>query len=288
MTLTKTGPGTQILAATNTYTGATFINAGTLALGANDVLPSTAVSIGDATLDVANFTDTVGTLDLTGPATIHLDADGNIAFANSSAIDWTNDIVGGGTLNITGTFVSGSSLRFGNTNAGLTPQQLALITAEGFGPVTLNAAGYLTASAISSYATWAVTNAPITGSNPNADEDGDGVPNGVEYVLGGTIGTNDQANLPALSTSGGNLVFTFQRDQASIDGTTILMIEVGTDLATWTIPPSPYAVPIAATGPVNPGVSVVKDSPEPGIDTVTLTLPQTPDSKKFVRLRVTP
>ncbi|MCX6873055.1 MAG: hypothetical protein NTW21_04500 [Verrucomicrobia bacterium] len=132
-------------------------------------------------------------------------------------------------------------------------------------------------------AIWAATHAP-TGTAKD-DNDGDGVSNGVKYVLGGSKNTTDVGKLPKVSTTlGGDMVFTFTRDQASIDGTTIVAIEVGIDLATWPSP-SPNAVPAGATGPVNPGVTVVKDSPT-GFDTVTLTVPQAPDSKEFARLKV--
>lgn len=282
----QTGSGTTTLTLANTYSGTTSINGGTLALGASNVLPdATAVSIGDATLDAATFTDTVGTLNITGNAKINLATGAALAFADSSAIDWT-----GGTLTLSGTFVSGSSLRFDTNSSGLSSAQLALITASGFGPFTLDASGYLIAneSPPASYETWAATHAPNTGSNPNADEDGDGVPNAVEYILGGSNGTNDLAKLPVISTHDGNLIFTFKRDQISIDSSTTVTIEVGNDLATWNVPPSPYAVPDTDTGPVNPGVTVVKDSPAPGVDTVTLTLPNIPHPRKFIRLKVTP
>jgi autotransporter-associated beta strand protein len=124
----------------NAYTRPTTINAGTLVLGKSDVLPNaTAVSIGAATLDAATFTDTAGTLDVTAATSaISLSTGATLAFANSSAIDWT-----GGTLNITGTFVSGTSLRFGTTNGGLTTTQLGKITAPGFSNLALDEDGYL-------------------------------------------------------------------------------------------------------------------------------------------------
>jgi hypothetical protein len=136
-----------------------------------------------------------------------------------------------------------------------------------------------------SYASWASTHAPTTGSNPNADEDGDGVSNGAEYVLGGSKDTNDIGQLPQSSIDGADLVFTFVRDQASIDGSTAVTIEVSTDLVGWTAGDSPYAVPAAASNP--PGVSVAKDSPVAGKDTVTLRIPRAPDAAKFARLKVT-
>ncbi|OYV06248.1 MAG: hypothetical protein CFE26_07320, partial [Verrucomicrobiales bacterium VVV1] len=141
LALTKIGSGILTLSGTaNAYIGATTVSAGTLALGANDVLPNaSAVSIGTATLDASTFTDTLGTLDPTAAAVINLGTGGALAFADSAAVSWT-----GGTLNITGTFVSGSSIRFGTTSGGLTPTQLGLISLNGVpGSYSLDASGYL-------------------------------------------------------------------------------------------------------------------------------------------------
>ena len=276
--LTKSGAGTFTVSGANTYSGDTTVNSGTLALGASNVISSTSdIIIGNATLNAATFTDNLGALDITSTAKINLGTGAALAFANSSAIDWT-----GGSLTITGTFVSGSSLRFGTTNSGLTPAQLALITAAGIPSFALDASGYLIPRPPTGYETWETTNAP-TGTAAD-DFDGDGVANGVEYVLGGTAATKDQGKLPVVSISGGNLIFNFKRDQASIDGTTTLAIQVGTDLSAW---PDTYQVPPTATADV-PGVTVVKNSPASGTDTITLTVPQAPNSQKFARLRVIP
>ena len=139
--VTKLGTGILVLDKTNTYTGMTRVAAGTLAMGANDVLPDTTpVSIGSATLDTSTFTDTAGILAVTGTSTINLGAGGALAFANSSAVTWS------GTLNIS---VSGSlgatAIRFGTTSTGLTSGQLALISVNGSGAgtYTLDADGYL-------------------------------------------------------------------------------------------------------------------------------------------------
>lgn len=143
--VTKSGAGKLVLSAANTYTGATRLNQGTLALGASNVFAVTPFFIGNATLDAATFTDSVGSLDPTAGATINFGSGGQLAFSASNSVDWT-----GGTLNLTGSFdFSGdatSSLRFGTNASGLTAAQLALITAPGWTGFALNASGYLTAT----------------------------------------------------------------------------------------------------------------------------------------------
>ncbi len=161
------------------------------------------------------------------------------------------------------------------TVAGLTaPSFSGFVQSESF-------AAFATATPPSSgYGTWAATNAPTTGNDPTADEDGDGVSNGVEFVLGGTISTNDLDKLPSVSNDGTIMTFSFERAQQSIDASASVSIEVGTDLATW---PDVYPVPDDTT--VGPPVTVEKDS-SPGFDTVTLSVQMAPDAKKFGRLKV--
>ena len=274
--ITKTGAGTLTLSsAANDYSGATIVTQGTLVLGASNVLPNgTNVTLGTATLNAATFTDTAGTLAISGGGTINLGSGAALAFADSHSVAWT------GTLTLTGTYVSGSSLRFGTDATGLTSGQLASISKPGGGTVALDASGFLV-DAAAGYASWKAVNAP-TGTTAD-DYDGDGVSNGVEYLLGGTKNTKELSKLPAVFTSGTNLLFTFQRAQASIDGTTSVAIQVGTNLSTW---PDSYNVPGTAQAN-NPGVTVVKDT-SVGFDTVTLTVPRAPDAAKFARLVVTP
>lgn len=140
MTLTKTGPGTQVFAGKHTYTNATIIEAGTFELGAHNVLTNSApVSIGNGTLDTSTYTNVLGVLEVTGSTgAIHLGAGGKLAFANSSAVTWS-----GSELAVTGDYVQSSSLRFGTTSAGLTSDQLAKIKVVGGGYATLDANGYL-------------------------------------------------------------------------------------------------------------------------------------------------
>jgi autotransporter-associated beta strand protein len=147
--LIKQGTGTLTLSAANTFKGATTISGGTLALGANSALSvSTAVTLGAATLDAEIFTNSVSTLDVTNAGTINLGSGGTLAFADSHLKSWS-----GGTLNITGTFVSGSSIRFGTDANGLTTAQKNAITVNGSGAGTygLNSSGYLVVTSTPPY-----------------------------------------------------------------------------------------------------------------------------------------
>jgi autotransporter-associated beta strand protein len=219
--ISKTGDGTLVLSGANTYTGTTTVSGGSLALGASNVLPDvSAVMIGNATLDADTFTDTVGTLDVTGAATIDLST-GTLAFAGSSAVDWT-----GGTLNVTGT-LGATSLRFGTTSGGLDPAQLALISVNGsgLGTYTLDASGYLVAGGASPYDTWA------GGAAFDADANNDGVKNGLAWLLGSANKDADAtALLPKVSNNAGGLVLIFDCLSAANRGTAVLNVQHSNDL----------------------------------------------------------
>jgi autotransporter-associated beta strand protein len=199
---TQAGSGNTVLMLANTYIGPTTLDAGTLTLGAAGVLPDASeVSIGNATLAAGSFSETAGRLVITGTATINLGTGAALSFANSSAISWT-----GGTLNLTGTFVSGSSLRFGTTSSGLTPAQLALISATGFTSFGLDANGYLTATSTGGFSSWiassfATGTVPGGKQGPNDDPDNDGISNLVEYAVAGQDPTVPNTSIGTFSAN---------------------------------------------------------------------------------------
>jgi hypothetical protein len=128
------------------------------------------------------------------------------------------------------------------------------------------------------YEAWAVTNA--LGGSADEDFDGDGVPNAIEFVLGGDKNTNDLRKLPTVARSGANMTFTFTRDRDSIDPSVSVVIEAGPTLGAW---PSVFNVG-SNTASSSAGVTVTDNGN--GTDTIFLTVPRSPDTKKFARLKV--
>ena len=261
---TQAGGGITTLTLTNTYLGATTVSNGTLRLGASNVLANTNVTIAAATLDVgAGFTDTVGTLDVTAAATINLgDSSSKLVFANSNLVDWT-DTYPDGTLNITGAFVSGSSIKFA-TSVGLSAGQLASITLNG-SPATfsLDGSGFLVSGGGPvGFAAWQAANGTL--GDRSDDHDNDGVDNGTEHFIHGTVANSGFTALPGVDEAlDGTLSVTWTK-AATYTGSypTHYVVETSTTLAgPWTIETSPGNVSFPSanevkyTFPGGPGYS---------------------------------
>ena len=133
----KIGPGLARISSSNSYTGNTTINAGTLQYGvANAIANASNVILNGGTFSTgagAGFSDTVGTLQLTANSTIALGTgDHRLTFAASNGVLWTP----ARTLTITGwtNSCTGAKVFVGNSNTGLTATQLAQITFQGYAP----------------------------------------------------------------------------------------------------------------------------------------------------------
>lgn len=244
-TRTKTGPGTLVFSGANTYTGTTIVSQGTLALVGGSQTSAIVVNTG------ASLGFTVGS-----------------PTSSTSTFNLTN-----GKVKISGTPTL-ESYTLISASAGITGTPVLETPVNGY---ELKVVGNTLILKQAGYAAWAAIHA--IDSNPDADKDGDGVSNAVEYVLGGDKDTNDASKLPTVATINGNIVFSFKRKRSSIDGVTTSAIDIGTSLDSW---PNSYTVGTTSNGPI----TIVEDSPT-GFDTITLTLPQAPDPKKFGRLKVT-
>jgi autotransporter-associated beta strand protein len=115
--LTKNGAGTWTVSGASTYTGSTTINAGKLQIGATNSLPSgTAVTVASgATLDLNNFTQTVGSI--AGNGSIMLGTGSLTAGGNNTSTSFGGSLGGTGTFTKagTGTLSLTSNISFGGT-----------------------------------------------------------------------------------------------------------------------------------------------------------------------------
>jgi autotransporter-associated beta strand protein len=235
LALTKSGANSLTLTNTsNSYTGVTSITGGTLSLGANNVIADASnIVIGAGTLNADTFTDSVGTLDVTGTAAVNLGTGAALSFADSKAEDWN-----GGSLNILGT-LGATSIRFGDSADDLTSAQLALISVNGSGAGTyiLDANGYLVVGGgTTPYQTWA-SDKGLTFSNQanNLDPDSDGNNNLAEFAFNGN---------PLSGSDNGKIFLLTEDSDADVDTTKelILTIAVRSGTPAFAGSPTPSAV----------------------------------------------
>jgi hypothetical protein len=111
----------------------------------------------------------------------------------------------------------------------------------------------------------------------DADPDGDGIDNGLEFLLGGLPnstqpGSNSRNLLPTVEASGDNLVFTFTRVHEAADLVAVVEFSPTLDSDEWI-----EATELNATIDIDEG----EES-----DTVTVTIPKGEEQKLFARLRV--
>lgn len=192
--LIKAGAGTLTVSGSNTYTGSTSVEAGTLSLGNG----STNTGLADA-----------ADVNIAAAATLHLNYSGT-------------DVIDGLTINgvakspgIWGSVASGAP----NTDSALT----------GTGTLTVT-----TGPAASAYDTWTNSFSLAGPSAAfDADPENDGIQNGLEWILGGNPTTNSAGKLPVATRNlSGDLVLTFTREEDAIAATT-LKVQISTDLNVW-------------------------------------------------------
>ncbi len=305
--ITKSGSGTMVMSGSNTYTGATTVNAGTLAVNGS-LASSSAVSVGGTS---ATGTPTLtGTGTVNGSVAIQAASGGAAGTLNPGAVGTTGQLATGPTtlngrlaieingtgcdrLNVAGNLnITTATLDLSVLPGGIAQQEYVIasfgsLTGTQFASVTGLPVGYkvtydLTNKVIKlspSFTSWAAGYG-LSDPSPNGDPDKDGLPNALEYVLGGNPAQPNSGIAPTASLIGNNLVFTFQRADASETADITLRVEASTDLVNWN---EIYLVG-AATASSSPGVVIQENGTSP--DTISVSIPQGSAAARFVRLRV--
>ncbi|MCU0792505.1 MAG: autotransporter-associated beta strand repeat-containing protein [Opitutaceae bacterium] len=251
LALTKTGTSTLTLTgATRSYTGATQIAQGTLALVGGSLASPVSVSSG------ASLGLTLGS-PVTSSSTVNL----------------------GGTVQITGTVDNATTYTLLTATGGITGAPALHTAIPGYALEVRDSGTRLVLAYVglpSPYLTWS------QGAPPAADANGDGVPNLLAWVLGATGPAQDATHLlPRLDahTDPAYFVFTFtRRAEAAADPGTTIAVEYTTTLANWSVAAHDGDHVIILAQPGTPA-----DTVQVRFKRATLA----PDGKLFARLRVT-
>ena len=234
--LKKYGISTLTLTGANPYSGGTQVTAGTLACSQPAALGA-------------------GPLDITTGAKLQLNFTGTRRIAALT--------INGGAPQPNDSYGSSASPATNKIDSAF----------AGTGTVTVGP------DATTSYAAWAADPAQglTAGANdrPADDPDHDGIPNLLEFALGGAPMTSSRAVLPVLTESGGAWNFEYRRAAAARPPVTTQIVEYGSDLTGWTR----VVIPEGSSG-------LVTVTPDASGDQVKVSLPAVPGGKQFARLEV--
>ena len=296
----KVGPVTWTLSGNNIYTGTTAVSEGTLLVNGNQGTASGLVTVASgATLGGTgtiggNLASDAGSIIAPGASIGTLTTLAPVVIGGSLAIEVdatsSDRLTVGGSLDISTASLDITALAAPAETAyviasyGVLTGTFASVTGmpsgytlnynyNGLGQIALVQGG-------DAYGGFETANG-ISGAGSNADSDGDGISNGVEFVIGGDPsgpGSASNALLPTSTIDASYLNFVFRRtdDSASYNP----FVEYGSTLGGWT----------AAQNNVNGVIVTVDDNfYDASTDRVTVRIPRTlasPHTKLFARLRV--
>ena len=295
--LNKAGAGTMVLNNACSYTGATNVQAGALlvnsTLASNGITVSSGATLGGTGSTAAPLTVSVGGTVAPGASAGDL-AVGTTILSGSYAceIDGLNadTLVVTGNLDLTGSTLTLSVLGGGATEASYLIASYSGTLTGTFGTVTGLPSGYAVnydtpgeirlVSGSDAYGDWETANG-IAGAGAEIDSDGDGIPNGIEFVIGGDPSgpaSDSSALLPTITTDATYLNFTFRRsDDSTSYGP---FVEYGSDLTGWTE---------AEAGVNGVVINEIDDGFGVGVDSIEVKLPRAlaVGARLFSRLKVT-
>ena len=297
--LEKLGSGTLTLpGAGNTYTGPTTISGGTLLIngtssaatavavntgtlgGTGSVLgPVTVAATGSLAPGLTTGT-TTGTLTL---ASANLSAGGTLAMeVNDASTPVSDRLSVTGTLNLSNAKLAITAIGTPAAPSYLIASATAITGTIAPGDITGLPAGYIvqqTSTSITlvastnTYANWLTANSPATGFI--SDSDYDGVPNGLENVLG-TNPNASSAGLTEVSATASTATFKHTLNPTIASDVTYTY-EWSTDLTEW-----------KASGATNTGgttATITPSAPVSGVVTVTTSITSGPAAKLFTRIK---
>ena len=222
-TLNKTGSGSLVLSAANTYTGGTSVQAGTLRLATSHRLhDSSALTVSGGTFDLQTYSDTVGAVTLINGS---IAGTGTLT-SSSGGFTLQNGTVSaslGGTGAVTKTTSGTVTLSRSNSYTGATLANAGLLSVSANGALGTVGSG----TTVASGAALRLDNVSYSAAEP-LTINGTGISNGGALINSGTStfwGHVTAATHSTINAGGGNLTFT---GGLTKDGTTLTFAGGGT------------------------------------------------------------
>jgi autotransporter-associated beta strand protein len=289
--LTFRGGGITTLVSGQSYTGATAVVEGTLRVNGSTA-PGSAVSVSAGAIlggtgNVGGITNVAGFI--APGAGIGTLTTGNLTLAGTYVceISGTNAdrLTVNGDIDLTGATLLPIPLAFATQDSFI----IATYSGTRTGQFVNVPAGYQVDYSVphevrlkvnTGYGTWVSAHFPgVTQPaiiHPDADPDGDGIDNGIEFLTGTLPADNASHSAPAtVFDATGEQTVSFRRVVESKSSE--VAVEVGTDLRTW------LRIVIPNSAVTSPGVTVVTNGSAPDDITVVVAADT---SKKFTRVRI--